>query len=186
MYITYTDVQSYLGITFTAPQQAQVTTLIAQLQALVNRYCNRSWDNTGTLTELFNGGIDVFFVAKPKIATIVSVKEDGVALAATDYFNYGTHIKTEYILGDGHNNIEIQYTQTSGVPDDIKMVLIQWTAEEWSESSTPGGTPQSVTVGPVTVDYGAKGAEATQLSGLGIPDEYENVLNGYRLDPLGL
>lgn len=179
MYITYTDVANYLGVTLTVPQQAQVTALIAQIQSYIEKYCNRKWDVAGTQTELFDGGTNVFFVKYPEISSISSVKVDGDTY--TDFHNYKTHVKLEIIATEGWQNVEIKYTQVSGVPEDIKLVMIQWCAGEYLSAQTGGQSPQSVTVGPVTVNYGS-GSESHEL-GDAVPDLYQSILDQYRLEP---
>lgn len=191
MYITNADIAAYLGVTLTAPQQAQVDVLIAQLQGYIEVYCNRKWGISGTITEKFDGGVATFAVKNPPIATIVEVQVDGAVYPAASVYNYTSFIRLANTPTNIPQNVQIKYTQDTTIPAAIKMALTQWVAQQYQDAGTGGKSPEKVTVGPVTVEYGAQdkaqgggGVGNGADNGAGVPDFIQNILDKYILEPI--
>lgn len=195
-YIVNDDVGNYLNITLDSNGQAMVDTLITNLQKTVDNYCNRTWSNTGPITEYFdaigeNGATrDTFFVSQPQVDSVVSITIAGQTVDAQYINNYGSYIKIWVFPGltylfplyNPRQAIEVVYnTKSTTVPDDVKQALIQWVAQEFLKSPDAGRSTYLVQTGQVKVQY-----EASRVSNQdnAMPDFVKMVLDNYRLQPI--
>ncbi len=175
-YIAYTDVETFLNITLSAGGQTLVNAIISAIEAFVDDFCNRKWAVTGNQTEKFDGGTDTFFVKYPPITTIVSVKEDGATLdASDDYYNYGSYVKLAVAAVDKPQTVEIVYTSGATLPSDLKHAIVRWVSEIFKTQEDAGKTVSRVSTGALSVDF---------LTQDGIPKYVEMVLKKYRLKPI--
>jgi len=194
-YITIADIKGYTGLTYTAEQEALLTSIGTALEDFIERYCNRSFKEDSYI-EKFDGGVDTFIIANPPIITITSVKENGEELVEDeDFFNYGSYIQFPTKAFSGHQNIEIEYVNTVAFPEPLKSALIEWVIYKYNEQVLSGGSIstealKSISVGPVSVNYGesllSEGSQTSSSSGLlsGVPEDVADVLKLYRKSPL--
>ena len=177
MYIANTDIAKYLNITLTTNGQALVDSLIAAIDAYIDRECNRTWTNSNTtnIVETFDGGTDTFF-PKYHVKTITSITESGSTLDPSHYFNYGSYIKLDEAAADLPQAVVITYkTDDNGLPADLKQAEIQWVADMFKSANDAGKVASRVSMGPISVDF---------LAQDGIPKFVEMVVNKYRLQPV--
>lgn len=190
MYITYSDIETYLGITLTAPQQAQVTAIIEGLEAFINTYCNRQF-TVGNYVETYDGNTDTFTIANPPVTAINSITVDGSAVDNADIYNYGSFIRLAGKAGAGLLNVAIDYEGGLAFPDDLKFALIQWTANEYQAIGSGGQDVESVQIGQVSINYDTSSNNESSTSnsvfgkdGGGLPPYVANVLEKYKLEPM--
>src|SRR5688500_353645 len=111
MYIVYADIEKFLNIELGTDGVTSVNALIPAVEAFVENECGRKWNVSGPQTEVFDGNVGVFFPVHP-VQSVTSISIDGVALASTDIYNYGSYIKLGYPAGRGLRNVTIAYTPT--------------------------------------------------------------------------
>lgn len=179
MYITSSDIADYLGRILTANETTQVNTIIPGIEAFANSYMNRTF-GLSEQTELFDGGVAIFFVKHPPIEAVDSVEVDGVAFDG-EIFNYSSFVKLDSIASEGSRNVEIVYTPNDAVPEDFRLALIQWATDKMLSAAVSTGV-KSVTVGPASITYAD--IEVQTIQGTGIPDFIRTVLNKYKLMPI--
>jgi len=174
-YLAYTDIQTFLETTLTAAEQAVVNQILPGLEAFVDGETGRSWNVEGNITELFDGGSNVFFLTKPKANEVVSVKVDGMAVDADDIYNYGDRVKLDVVVPDGPQVVEIVYKQaSSNLPNDLKFALIRWASEIFKSHKEAGKTITRTSSGPISVDFDTKD----------LPDYMRRILDRYTLPAL--
>ncbi len=191
-YCSQTDVEHYLGTALTTNQTATFTDLLPRMTALVDQYCNRSWNITNPLTENFdaydqNGRpIDTFFVASPPIQSLIAVTVANVPWDMNYVFNYKTHVKfyiKPYVIMMpnplGYQQVQIQYNSAAAgaVPAPVKEAVVEWIARKLQ--ITQDANKETVRVGAGTVN-----AEFTRDNVGGFPDYVKFVLDQYRLAPM--
>jgi hypothetical protein len=177
-YIAKTDIETFLNITLATNGETLVTALITALDAFADSYCNRTWTNTSNteITELHDGGTDTFFPANPPIASITSVKVDGVLYDSSSIYNYGSYVLLSTKVNYGYQNIEIKYkTSATAIPADLKHALVQWVSQIFKSQSDAGKVVSKVSTGPVNIEY---------LTKDGIPQFVQIMLDKYRLTPV--
>ena len=114
-YIAKADIEAYMGVALTGNGIALFNLLSPAMQAMVDRYCNRSWNVSNPITETFDAFtetvpptfVNTFFVKYPKISStvadvnypkaggIISVTVDGEPFDMQYVYNYGTHLKID-------------------------------------------------------------------------------------------
>lgn len=182
-YATYTDIEAFLNITLTAGGQSLVTTLIAEINAFVDNYCNRTWTKEASedITETFDGGTDKYFVDYPPIASVTSVTTgitssySGDVLSEDDdeFYVYDTYVRLAVPASNTPRSVQIVYrTSATALPADLKLAIVRWVAEIFKSQDSAGKSVKRVTTGPMTVEY---------LTKDGIPDYVLRVLNRYKL-----
>lgn len=186
-YITKSNVATYLGITLTANGESVVDSLIPAIDQAIDTYCGRSWSKQANdnITEIFDGGTDVFFVKNPPIASVVSVKvgkEAGYAgdlldAAGDEYYIYDTYIQLAAQAVDVPRSVEIVYkSSANALPADIKQAEIQWVAELFKASPDAGKVVKDISIGSMRVSY-ARGESD-------MPEYVKRVLDTYKSIPL--
>jgi hypothetical protein len=176
-YVLRVDIETFLDITLSANGQALVDSLIPAIEKYAEDYCGRVWNKGASddITEVFDGGTDLFFPANPPIASIQSITIQGSVYDLTRAYNYGSHIKLSSKAVDIPRAVVIVYrTSATAIPADLKHALIRWISEVFKSSDDAGKVTGRVSSGPVSVDY---------LTQDGIPKFVEMVLNKYRLEP---
>jgi|SRR5882724_421882 len=190
-YCTQPDIETYLDISLTANGQALFALLLPSMQALIDQYCNRSWDLTNPIIESFDA-IDVnllsqntFFIKYPTIASINSVIIGGAPFDLNYVFNYKTHIKlstTQSLLLQtplGLQSVVISYNSAAAgaLPTPVKLALIEWISRKIQTSPDANKEVARTQVGTVLAHY-------TPDKVGGIPDFVKLVLDQYRLSPV--
>lgn len=152
--------------------------MLPNMEALIDRYCNRTWAVTNPITEKFDGGTDTFFVASPAIASITSVTIGGSPVSSSDIYNYGSYIKLASPAPYGPQSVVIVYTSAATtVPAPVKLALIEWMARKIHTSPDAGKEAAQVQTGSVSVRY-------TEDKVGGVPDFVRLVLDQYRIIPV--
>ncbi len=100
-YLTDVDVSNLLAISLTLVQKDLLNyDVISAEQKYADEYCNRIFQVTGEQTELFDGGVNIFFPKYPPVNTINSFKVNGSAYDLVDVVvNYKVYNKTQSITG---------------------------------------------------------------------------------------
>lgn len=180
-YFVNADVATFLSITLSAAETAALDQIRPALDAFVDSYSNRTWTKLSTddITEIFDGGIDVFFVKNSPIASITSIKTGktpsyaGDLLTTEDYYIYDSFIRLAAKASDLPRSVEIIYrTSATVIPVELKQALIQWAAQILKSRDLGGKTVSRISTGPVSMDFLAKD---------GIPKFVLDVLERYRL-----
>ncbi|HEX2910392.1 MAG TPA: hypothetical protein VH186_06255 [Chloroflexia bacterium] len=188
-YVTQADIEQYLGVSLTGNGQNLFTLLQPTMQAMVDTYCNRSWNVTNPITETFDAYEDVlspypkdtFFVSYPPIKTITQVTIGGEQLDLTTVFNYKTHVKIDlaplsglFLTRLGHQSVAITYESDAALPAPVKLALIEWIGRKIKAAPDANKEVSLVNAGNVQVRFrdDEKG---------GIPDFVKLVLDQYRL-----
>lgn len=173
--ITYTDVETFLNIDLATGGQSLVNALIADVEAYAASYCNRNFEpGDSEITEYFDGGTDIFFVATPPVKSITSVKVDGVLYNATYVYNYRHYIQLDAPASRGNLSVEIKYKSDMTASADLKQALVRWVAEIFQSQKDAGKPVKRKSVGQVSLDFDTH---------QGIPDYVQKVLDKYRLMP---
>ena len=99
-YLTDVDVSSLLATTLTQAQKDLLNNdVIPAVSKYADEYCNRIFQVIGEQTELFDGGVNIFFPKYPPVNTINSFKVNGSAYDLADVVvNYKVYIKTHPAL----------------------------------------------------------------------------------------
>lgn len=191
-YISQADIESYFGYSLTANGVGTFNATLPGLQAVVDDYCNRSWNITNPITENFdafdaNGRPnDTFFVKYPQIDTITSLTIGGNLWDPAYVYNYKTHVKIyikPYVIlmpnPLGYQQIQLIYSSLAAgaVPPAVKQAMIEWMARKIQTAQDSNKDTTQVSAGTVKVNY-------RQDAQGGIPDFVSMVLDRYRLTPL--
>ncbi len=171
-YLTKENVENYLNIDLTPQGETLVDSLIPAVEAYVNSYCSRSWNNSSPQTEYLDGGQNLYFLANSPVTSITSIVVDGTTLASTEYFLYSSYIRLDYPATTDYRNVVITYVSNVPLPNDLKQALIQWVAEMFKNADDGGKTAERVKFGS---------AETWFKTQDGIPKFVQDVLNRYRL-----
>jgi hypothetical protein len=174
-YITKGDVATLLNITLNSGGDALLDQIIPAVEAYADNETNRTWSKGAStdITEKFDGGKNVFFVAYPKVASIQSITVDGSVLSSDQYYNYGTFIQLDFIPVNKPQTVVIVYRSSANTaPADVKHALIQWAAQIFKAQADGGKVASRVQAGAFSVDFVTRD---------GVPAFVEQVLSKYRL-----
>lgn len=190
-YCTQADIEHYLGVSLTSNGQQTFNLLLPTMQALIDQYCNRSWNLTNPLVQKFDAiqdvtapyATDTFLVDFPPIDSIISVTVGGVPWDLTFVYNYKTYIKLwvrpqTITLPNplGFQSVVITYnSQAAGaLPAPVKLALIEWIARKIQIAPDAGKDSTRVMAGTVQAYF-------KEDKVAGIPDFVKMVLDQYRL-----
>jgi hypothetical protein len=184
------DVASYMGITLTSDQGTLLDNqIIPSISQYARNFCNRTFDATGDITELFDGGFNTFFVREIPISQIKEVKVDGSILGSDEYYNYHHYVKIDDAPLFGFQNVSIKYTTSNTVPKDLKESLIRWGSQSLESSGLGSGSVSEeelkrFTAGSVSVEFKDDQTEQSVFAnGIYIPSYAYDALIRYRLEP---
>lgn len=140
------DVKAYKGIT-DANSDAVLTTLITNVSALIETYCNRVFALAG-YTETRNGGTgQKMFLMNGPVVSVSSVTVNGSAIPpAPDAISYGFvwDSSTVYIRPGGYpgefckgiQNVTIAYTAGyASIPPEVNQACVEWVAFKFAKRS---------------------------------------------------
>ncbi len=176
-YIIFTDVQNFLEVTLTAPEQTVVNGLIAAFEAYIDDFCNRTWTKSSStdITEKLDGGTDTFIPQHAPVASVQSVTIDGSLYDLSNVFNYGSYIKLATTPTQDFQNVVIVYrTAANTIPADLKHAIVRWVAEIFKTHKEAGKSLSRLSVGSISMEY------TNQES---MPSYVKEVINKYRLQP---
>lgn len=178
-YIAKTDIETFLNITLQTQGENIVNAIIPAIQALVNNYCNRSWDHASNdeITEKFDGGEVSYFVKNPPIASVVTLTVDGTVYTEnSDFYVYDDYIRLSARASNFPKAVVIKYkTSATTVPADVKHAMVQWVAQLFKSQSDAGKVVSRVSAGTVSYDY---------MTRADMPDFVRMVLNQYRVSTI--
>lgn len=127
-------------------------------------------------TEIFNGdGSNKIFLRNLPVNSVASVKQDGVALAATEWYASSELgiVSLRSALTGGFQNYSVTYNAGFGltlVPDDIKLACKIWTAFNYQKAVNKRHGVTSVSMGNQNVSFFERG----------MPEDAAALLNNYR------
>jgi len=210
---TQLDVEQKLQWDVTAEPDATVTALIADAQALIESHVGRPLES-GTRTDIFDGGRVALFLRTWPVTEITTVTEDAVVLAVTDFKWYpnGKVIRTSttgsQILWKAYKPQSIEVVYEGGYlagTDDLHDIALEHLGSMCAEvvarafeigaenavvPAGAAGAVQSVHLeGSDTVTYATGGGQSFAGGGLRAfvyLEEHEIVqLGRYRSVPMG-
>lgn len=149
---TIADVETFYE-DVTGQDNKRVAVFISAAQALIESYCNRTFDRTVGKVETLDGGGDrMLRLETYPLETVTTVVEDGDTLTSgTDFVWYpknGTLIRlagsTDYegFWSTKRQSVTVTYTggyedaQTFPVPDDLRLVCATIAARIWQSRKT--------------------------------------------------
>lgn len=140
------DVKAYRGIT-DANSDAILTTLITNVSALIETYCNRVFAQA-TYTETRNGGCGPkLYLMNGPVTEVSSLSVNGQAVPpAPDAISYGFvwDASTVYIRPGGYpgefykgiQNVTVTYTAGyASVPPEVNQACVEWVAFKFAKRS---------------------------------------------------
>lgn len=180
-YITKTDVANFLSVTLT-PAQGDLldNDIIPAVSRFSDEYCNRKFEVSGNQTEIFDGGVNAFFVKYPPIDTVISVTIDGSPYDLSNAHNYKSFIRLDTTPTLKPQNVVIVYTSAVSLPEDVKNALVRWAGEIFQSAESSGKDISRFSAGSVTVEYKNSGINADNA----MPPFVLDVLKRYRIEPL--
>jgi hypothetical protein len=187
---TQLDVEQKLQWDVTAEPDTTVTALIADAQALIESHVGRPLES-GTRTDIFDGGRVALFLRTWPVTEITTVTEDGTVLTADDFKWYpnGKVIRTSttgsQILWKAYKPQSIEVVYEGGylaATDDLHDIALEHLGSLCAEVvarafragaknavvpvSAGAGGVQSVTIdGRGTISYATGGGETLTLEG---------------------
>lgn len=171
---TYSDIQTRLGKTFSATQQAKATAFIVDATALVEAYLGYTIEADDAIVEVVQPDNSFLLnLSHYNIRSITSVvDDDGSTVDSTTYYvpDCGCLIRLNYGLW-----ASLRYTVTYAggwniIPQPIKTIIIDLATERFKNFTNIGRT--SVKVGQVAYTY-----SGTDLQ---LSEGQTNKLNNYR------
>lgn len=146
-YCTYTDVEAFLGVDFTAAQQAQCEAMIEAAELDFDGETGRAWLTGAQTLEAHhvNNSADVWLKYAP-LTTISAFKgRSGLGETETDLVadeDYEVmdlttgHIRLVY--PSLYDRVRVTYTPVTTVPADISQAIIEWVAARLQPTINPG------------------------------------------------
>jgi hypothetical protein len=147
--VSLTEAKDYLNIT-TSSYDEKLRGLITTATAIAEQYCNRAIARK-TITQTFSGGKTFLQLWMPEVLNLVSVVENGVTLAATDYvlnkksgiLFRGTYAYTvPWIIGV--DNVTVTYVAGQSAPAadlrDGVLEILRWKWNNTQQNGRPGYT----------------------------------------------
>jgi uncharacterized phiE125 gp8 family phage protein len=170
MLCTLADVKAFLGLT-TSATDGVLTTLIANVSATIESYCNRTFASTA-YAETRNGqGGNRLFLANGPVTAVASVSVDGQAIppAMGTGIGYLFDETTVYLRGYAFNrgvqNVAVAYTAGfAAVPSDVAQACIELVASHYAKrdridkASETLGTQQTISYSQADMPAAAKSA----------------------------
>jgi len=184
-YCTTAEIESFLGVTFTAGQVTQCAAQIEATEVAFDRESNRAWLTGAIVDEAHWWPARKLFVNYSPMATLTSVKgrlrgltTDDVLVAGDDYEVIFLATGEIYIFYPQlYNRIKVSYTPVATVPADIRQAIIEWVAAQMQ----PSLNPDSFGVEKITMpDYSIQYSKAV-LQGV-MPPAVAAVARGYRFE----
>jgi len=169
-YTTLADVKSYLGIpTATTADDTLITALIGRAQAIIDRYCDRTFEASADTTRYFTVGVDTdggTVYLDNDLAAITSVTNgDGTTVLATQYVTLGTPFDAIKLLGsaglfwtltddgDAENAIAIvgKWAYSTTAPADVVAACVRLSAYLYRQKDNAGDLDRAVIAGNTTI-----------------------------------
>jgi hypothetical protein len=205
-YIAKTDLETYLGVTLTANGIAQFNLMLPAMMAMVDQYCNRTWNFSNPVTQYWDAlqevtapyAVDTFPVDYPPISDtpvyediplaggVISVEVGGIPWDMHFVYNYKTHARLwvrpmTIILPNpmGFKSVKMVYNSDAAknCPAPVKQALIEWIARKVQTSPDAGKEA-------ILTQTGTVQARFAQDKVGGIPDFVKLVLDQYRMPAL--
>lgn len=185
-YCTNTDVKTYLGITGSG-DDALLTSLCTRAQAMVDRYCNRTFEASSNTDRKFDAVRDtvlgVLFLDEDLASINTITNGDGTSVASTKYVTeprtatpyYSIRLLASSNLSwtyttDPENAITVsgKWAYSTTAPADVVHATIRWAAYLYRQKdASTFDTTASPDLGVITVPQG-------------IPADVEKLLAPYR------
>lgn len=165
------DVKAFLGIS-TSASDAVLTTLITNVSATIESYCNRTFASTAYVERRNGQGGYRLFLANGPVIAVSSVTVDGIVIAvAPDALTSGYLVdaNTVYLRGyafsRGVQNVSVNYTAGyATVPPDVAQACIECVASHFAKreridkASETLGTQQTISYSQADMPAAAKAA----------------------------
>lgn len=146
---------------------AVLSTLITQCSRLINKYCQRTFISTGTLTEYYDGNRQRELILRQlPIIAVTSVHDDharsfpaSTLVAATDYYVDLARgmIKFDVTLSKGRGNLKVVYTAgyttIADLPENVVLAVNKLVAATFNKRKDDGQGGASL--GNVSYQYEA-------------------------------
>jgi hypothetical protein len=166
------DVKAYLGIApGTTSTDAVLTTLVTNVSAAIESYCNRAFASQDYAEQRNGTGGNRLFLAHGPVTAVASVSVDGQAIppAVGTGIGYLFDEATVYLRGytfcRGVQNVSVTYTAGyASVPGDVAQACIEWVAYHYAKrdridkASETLGTQQTISYSQADMPAGVKTA----------------------------
>lgn len=182
-YCAYTDVETFLGKTFTAGQQTHCNNLIERAEIFIDNETNRGWLVGAQTDERFYSPSFHIFLRYTPVTSITAVT-GRAALAETETTLTANVDYEVRDLASGHislvtpgsyDRVMVDYTPVASVPGDIKEACIELVAN-WMQPALQPGTYglDSIQLPDYTVRYARSHVQEAA------PPTVQRVLDRYR------
>lgn len=192
------DVEKFLQIDISAEPEPAVTMLIENAQAVIETYCDRTFEAESSITETLDGpGIERLLLSKWPITTVTSVTEDGVTLTVADdyliYANTGELARgsstTRRNWTSNRQAVTVVYDAGyTDVPHDIRDVCTRMVARAFQAASAFANAPAGASSireisleGSDSVKY-SKAVWDVASAAVQLTDEDRDVLDPWRTE----
>jgi hypothetical protein len=141
---TSADVVAVLGRALTAAETAKVDASLAKASTTARRLTGRLYEaGTYTVERKVRQGRPVNLDDAATVTLVNAINCDGTATELTGYTLRGSRL-----YGLTAINVEVTYTTTGGVPQDVVDVVASMAARDLTNDVPGGATSYSVTKGP--------------------------------------
>jgi len=177
-YCAKSDIENYLLQTIDSSFDAQVNKWISQIEAYIDRYCNRNFIAETGIKKYDGNGKKSILVDDFVTVTRLTIDDTDI----DDYYIYPANSERKYeiylvndIFSRGHQNIEIEakWGYSATVPDDIRLAATILVAGIILFSNNLSQQKRSESLGDYTVSY--KDDRGWQDF-----DRAKNILDSYR------
>lgn len=182
-YCAYTDVQSFLGVTFTAAQVTLCGSLIEQAEVFIDGETNRAWAVSAQTDERFySPGYEIYLRYAP--VTTVSAVTGRTALGDSettltvdvDYEVRSLETGLIYLVSPrSYDRVMVDYTPSTSIPKDISRACTELVANWMQPSLNPASFGlDSYSLPDLTVKFNRSFNQET------VPPTVRAVLERYR------
>lgn len=187
---TQADLEMILQIDFLGDPDDTVTFLIASAQALIEKFCGRTFEEESGLTVTLDGrGVTTLFLRKTPVTAVNQVTEDGTVLAADDFMFYSDG---RLIRRSGDADIRWTWKRQAvtvdydggyaTVPDDLAYLCANIAARMFQRGAAFANTEVQATVtsqklGDFSESYDLNRAAALEIT---LTDDEKRALSAYR------
>lgn len=157
---TQAEVEKYLQIDVAAEPSPVVDFAIESAQAVIERWCDRLFEDTTYTDEAHDGGHQLVFARQWPVTAITGITEDGVAVPSNEYVwysdgriyrTYADDSETFNRWASGRQNVLVSYQAGyATVPYDLRLIATAIAARifkqgaEWANGVEPGVTKESI------------------------------------------
>ncbi len=193
---TQAEVQTLLHTVFNNQPEAVITDLIARASAVVESYCNRTFEaETGIVETLDGNGHEILRLAKTPVTAITTIVEDTTTLTVADDFIW--YANGELVRGTGKTPLlwtlyrqAVVVTYDAGyatIPKDlshaVSSIVARWFQAGAAYAAAPdnaGAVKRIQLEGSDSIEYTDAVADITADGNMGLTETDWLLLNEFR------